>query len=342
MESTPEPQQLSKRALKRLAKQQKDTAGTSTESVVSSGPSSTVAASDQVVEHIQKRIRNLQKRKQRLDKYQEIADSSDPAVAKSLNQDQLAALQNKESVEAPLKELKDILNVYKEQEAKVAADHQAQIAQQEAAAKEREAKARAEGLAEGIERLSLTVKFLRAASYKRQLIHETPADENAGMEHMLQLVYNGDETALEAIAKLQQAVEEPVVENAISYAQIKAIALTPPEKFFEKAPEANADQTQENDASNQQNQPVQTISFLQEEVNDDPETAPGATDTTTNSQEGANGSAATNSKNGTGQAKDNKTSDKRKHYRRRNRGRGKREDKSAASAPSSAPAPAPN
>uniref|UniRef100_A0A060SZZ1 ARAD1C12452p n=1 Tax=Blastobotrys adeninivorans TaxID=409370 RepID=A0A060SZZ1_BLAAD len=333
-ESTPEPQQLSKRALKRLAKQQKDTAGTSTESVVSSGPSSTVAASDQVIEHIQKRIRNLQKRKQRLDKYQEIADSSDPAVAKSLNQDQLAALQNKDSVEAPLKELKEILNVYKEQEAKVAADHQAQQAQQEAAAKEREAKARAEGLAEGIERLSLTVKFLRAASYKRQLIHETPADENAGMEHMLQLVYNGDETALEAIAKLQQALEEPVVENAISYAQIKAIALTPPEKFFEKAPESNADQAQENDASNQQNQPVQTISFLQEEVNDDPETAPGATDTT-NGQQDANGSA-TNSKNGNGQAKgQDKTSDKRKHYRRRNRGRGKREDKSAAPAPAS-------
>jgi hypothetical protein len=272
--STPEPETdqskgLSKRALKRLQKQQQQQQQQQgAEPVLENGDKEEddEEGNDELFEYLQKRIRNLTKRKQRLDKYQEMAD--DPQAKGQLNADQLHALNNKESVEAPLKDLTELLALYKSQQAKDEKKARAKQAQHQKEMEKRVQAAKEEGVELGTDKLNLTIKFLRAASFKRQLINEIPKEESAGFEYLLQLVYNGDETSLKAIESLYNGDDIPVAENTITYSQIKKIAQTPPEKFFEK------DEPQQNHEPQQQEQPqpessLQTISFLQDEVNDD-------------------------------------------------------------------------
>lgn len=264
--STPEPgadqsKALSKRALKRLQKQQQQ----EDEPVLENGDRDE-DENDELFEYLQKRIRNLSKRKQRLDKYQEMAD--DPKAKGQLNADQLHALNNKESVEAPLKDLTELLALYKSQQAKNEAKARAKQAQHQKEMDKKVQVARQEGIDLGTDKLSLTIKFLRAASFKRQLINEIPKEESAGFEHLLQLVYNGDETSLNAIESLYNGDDAPVAEDTITYAQIKKIAQTPPEKFFEKE-EPQQDQGPQQEQPQDEQSTLQTISFLQDEVNDD-------------------------------------------------------------------------
>ncbi|KAA8917226.1 hypothetical protein TRICI_000619 [Trichomonascus ciferrii] len=259
---------LSKRALKRLQKQQQQQQEPGTEPVLANGDKEDeeTEENDELFEYLQKRIRNLTKRKQRLDKYQEMAD--DPQAKGQLNADQLHALNNKESVEAPLKDLTELLALYKSQQAKNEKKARAKQAQHQKEMEKKVQAAKQEGIEVGTDKLNLTIKFLRAASFKRQLINEIPKEESAGFEYLLQLVYNGDETSLKAIESLYNGDDAPVAENTITYAQIKKIAQTPPEKFFEKdEPKQDAEPQQQEQP--QQESSLQTISFLQDEVNDD-------------------------------------------------------------------------
>lgn len=267
--STPEPETtgqskgLSKRALKRLQKQQQQRQQEEAEPVLENGDKDD--EDDELFEYLQKRIRNLSKRKQRLDKYQEMAD--DPKAKDQLNADQLHALNNKDTVEAPLKDLTELLALYKSQRAKNAAKARAKQVQHQKEMDKKVQAAKQEGIELGTDKLNLTIKFLRAASFKRQLVNEIPKEESAGFEHLLQLVYNGDETSLKAVESLYNGDDAPVAENTITYAEIKKIAQTPPEKFFEKE-EPQQDQEPQPEQPQEQST-LQTISFLQDEVNDD-------------------------------------------------------------------------
>jgi hypothetical protein len=263
---------LSKRALKRLAKQQKETpivVDTEREASVCSEISN-ASTNDEFLDHVQKRIRNLQKRKQKLDKYQEIADAADKTVP-SLNADQLAALANKDSVEAPLKELNDVLVMYRQQLVIRATQDKVREAEIEALKNAAAESAKQEGLAIGQEKLSLTVKFLRAASFQRQLVAQTPAEENTAVEKLLQIVYTGDASSLEALDKLYEGAHEMVEENTVNYERVKEIALTAPEKFF-ATPEDNRQTTVD-----RLERRVADISFLQDEETDEVFSAVAAT-----------------------------------------------------------------
>ena len=62
---------------------------------------------DEFADHLQRRIRNLHKRKQRLQRYEQLV-----ANPNKLNADQRATLAKKESVYAPLRELEELQQVY--------------------------------------------------------------------------------------------------------------------------------------------------------------------------------------------------------------------------------------
>ena len=212
---------LSRRALKRLAKEQKQKQEQPEDNkvkvelpptrknhekkdqfIVSSINKLTITPPDhdQFVEHIQKRLRNLQKRKQKLDKYQEM----DPT---QLNEDQLTAIRNKQSVETPLKDLNELLeqyqiqlteneNRFKQLQQEINQDFKKLLDQQ---ISQEQAKA--------TEKLSLTIKFLRAASFKRQLVNDIPVEESSGLEQLLHVIYGGDDEALERLDLLYKASE---------------------------------------------------------------------------------------------------------------------------------------
>lgn len=291
--STPEPngietRGLSKRALKKLQKEQQEEEEKLAESNKEQEESQ---KDDEYLEYLQKRIRNLTKRKQKLDKTQELAD--DPTTKGQLNADQLKALENKESVEAPLKDLNELYTLYKSQCKKQEAQIKSIEKSHKKELEEKYKQAKQEGIDSGTEKLSLTIKFLRAASFKRQLTNETPAEESAAFEHLLQLIYNGDETSLNAIESLFNGDDTPVTQNTITYGEIKKIAQTPPEKFFEKdqpaEEESQVNKQQELDQQEQQlSSSLQSISFLQDEVNDDETVEQSASPTSQPEENGGN------------------------------------------------------
>ncbi|CAN6644617.1 hypothetical protein TRVA0_020S02080 [Trichomonascus vanleenenianus] len=236
---------------------------------------------DPVLEYLQKRIRNLQKRKGKLDKYQELLDLGD---AKSLNADQVSALKSREAVDAPLKDLEETLGQYNKHLAAAKQEKEREAIEQEKEVQKRLEQAKQEGIAIGTEKLSLLVKFLRAASFKRQFSDKVSAEESSGLETLLQVVYGGDEVSLAAIEKLYNGEEEPVTEDSIKYSEIKEIALTPVEKWFGNDEEEEEAEDQKEEESKAVSSGIE-ISFLQEEEPEEEEPQPQPQDEVEKSQQ---------------------------------------------------------
>ncbi|KAK7203603.1 hypothetical protein BZA70DRAFT_69568 [Myxozyma melibiosi] len=183
------------------------------------------------IETVQKRVRNLQKRKLKLDKYEEQAATPD---ALKLNADQLLALKQKDQVIFPLKELDDLTKSFKifDDEAKTSKLAAAHARKSEIASAVAQAKQAAK--AEERERIRVLVKFLHAASWKRQFPSKdsSPAELSA-FENLLALIYAGDEAAVDAVEKLAGGADELVAageevataENSLTFAQVKQLSL---------------------------------------------------------------------------------------------------------------------
>lgn len=228
------------------------------------------SAHSELVDYVGKRVRNLQKRKQKLDKLQEIKDA-DPT---RLNADQLATLQDKEMVEQMLREHGEVLKAHAREQAAHEAEIQRLEAAHAAALDEARAQAAAEGARAEREKLALTLKCLRAISYKRSL-PQTSEAETAGLEKMLQVLYHGEDESLDEVDRLFAGEDAPVTEGAITYREVREIALSPVESFFQAAQaESSEQEPQDHDAESRpsgRSGPSGgfSISFLQEEVLDD-------------------------------------------------------------------------
>lgn len=180
---------------------------------------------DAVSEFLSKRLRNLQKRKARIDKIAEISETQ------KLNADQQAALDNREYVEGVLKELSEVLEVNKQQQAKVKADAAAKEAALAESVKEVLVQAKEVGVALGEEKIRILIKFLRAASYKRQAAAQSLSvtPQSAGFEALLLSVYNGDESSVSAVTCLYEGSEKLVAEDTVSYKVIRDVSRLPVE-----------------------------------------------------------------------------------------------------------------
>ncbi|KAJ8099443.1 hypothetical protein POJ06DRAFT_256974 [Lipomyces tetrasporus] len=192
------------------------------------------------IEIVQKRIRNLQKRKQRLDKYEEQAASPD---AVKLNQDQLSALKSKDQVIYPLKELEELSKSFKtldeEQKKQKVKDIKSHAAEIRVAVSQ----ARKEALEEARERISVLVKFLHVASWKRQFASTAASEsESAAFENLLSLIYAGDDAAVDAVYKLADGADELVDEGAtaetsLTFNKIKQLSLESLDELYSKVQE---------------------------------------------------------------------------------------------------------
>ncbi|KAK9237475.1 hypothetical protein V1525DRAFT_403704 [Lipomyces kononenkoae] len=208
------------------------------------------------IEIVQKRVRNLQKRKQRLDKYEEQAATPDAA---KLNQDQVAALKSKDQVVYPLKELEELTKSFKiideeqqQQKLKETKSHNAQAQKQKIKDSESHAaevlaaadKAKKEALAEARERISVLVKFLHVASWKRQFASTAASEaESAAFESLLSLIYAGDDAAVEAVYKLSDGADELVDEEAttqrsLTFETIRQLSLESLDELYSRVQEA--------------------------------------------------------------------------------------------------------
>ncbi|KAK9467207.1 hypothetical protein V1512DRAFT_262200 [Lipomyces arxii] len=219
------------------------------------------------LETMQKRIRNLQKRKQRLDKYGEQAAT--PGAA-SLNQDQIAALKSKDQVIYPLKELEDLTKSFKaiDEEVQVQRIKEAKNHVLEIQAAATQAKKEAEN--EAHEKMKTLVKFLHVASWKRQFgSNASSQDENKAFENLLSLIYLGDESAVEAAEKLSSGVDEPVdAETSFTYSKIKKLSHELLEELYAKAQYEEAAVNAPDDSAFTED-PVVVISKPTEEDEDD-------------------------------------------------------------------------
>ncbi|KAK9447178.1 uncharacterized protein V1518DRAFT_421545 [Limtongia smithiae] len=200
------------------------------------------------IEVVQKRIRNLQKRKQRLDKYEEQAATPD---ATKLNADQIAALKSKDQVIYPLKELDDLAKVFKTFDADAKKAQSKVVQEQALAVKHAVSVAREDARKETREQMRVLVNFLHVASWKRQYpATAASAAERAAFENLLSLVYTGDDAAVDAVEKLVTGSEELVPaddpatlvtdETSISFASVQKISVDSLEDLYAKANEAAA------------------------------------------------------------------------------------------------------
>lgn len=240
---------------------------------------------DPVAEFLGKRIRNLQKRKLRIDKISEIAETQ------KLNADQIAALENRDYVEGLLKELTEALEVNKNERQKIKEAETAKYAALINSFSELLVQAKELGVSQGQEKISTLLKFLRAASIKRQQasldLSVTP--QSAGFEALLQLVYNGDDSSLAAVNNLFDGVDELVAEDTVSYKAILDVSRLPEDVILAGGDvEAQTEEAAENEASAEERSGAESkqaaetstqssvkISFLQEsELDEDSTSAP--------------------------------------------------------------------
>lgn len=259
---------LSKRALKRNAKKEP--------TPVVETVSETPEPSDKLIEFVQKRLRNLQKRKAKLDKYQTIAESGE----NTLNADQLAALADRESVEAPLKELGEVLSLYKEQLTQQETQIRQQKADYEAQLTKQTEEAKQAATDEARKSIELILGFLRAASIKRAInasvaagsteLSPVPAEETTALESLLQKLYAADDDSLKSVDLLVSGADVAVEENAATYKLIKSISKMSVTELYDasKRPEPLVKVTANGhvDPVNDINGSSLQISFLQEEV----------------------------------------------------------------------------
>lgn len=206
----------------------------------------TLPMEDDFGEHLQKRVRNLQKRKQRLDRYAELPGDQ-------LNEDQVAALSHKDSVEAPLKELQDLVSAYHSSAEQRAAEIEKEI-------KKTRAEAQEFGRREGQKALGVVLRFLHVAAVKHQT-PGVPSEELFAIAKLLEELYCGTDDALVYAEKLLAGSADPVVEGW-PYLKLRDLSLSPPKSTV---PEKTEEQ--------KESSPV--ISFLQEdELAEDSTTSP--------------------------------------------------------------------
>ena len=181
--------------------------------------------SDPVTEFLSKRIRNLQKRKLRIEKIAEISDTE------KLNADQLAALKNREFVESVLKELTETLELHKLQQEQLKAKAEAAQAELKEQVKKMLVEAKELGITQGEDKIFTLIKFLRAASIQRHLAAQdfSVTPQSAGFEALLHLVYNGDDTSLASVTKLYDGSLDLVAEDTVSYKTLRDVSRLPEE-----------------------------------------------------------------------------------------------------------------
>lgn len=187
---------------------------------------------DEFHEHIQKRIRNLRKRQTKLEEYQRTREEN----PSKLNPDQLAALSHKDSVDAPLKELTEALSLYTKLGEERKSSEAESLAQEVKKAEQR-------GREEEKETLRVLTRFLRLAAVKHQAPQTTTPAELAAIDVLLQKVYMGDESSVEAMEKLAAKSDE-VVEGEYTYAALSSLSSESTETAQtteEPAPEAEAE-----------------------------------------------------------------------------------------------------
>lgn len=266
------------------AQLESQTNATNTTDAAAAGPT------DAVSEFLHKRIRNVQKRKARIDRIVEIGDPS------KLNVDQIEALKHKDHVETLLKELTDTLAVHVAQR------------EQEAAARERAEErtntlvraalrdARRAGEAAGTDRVRTLVKFLRAASIKRQL-QPVVTPQSAAFEALLQMVYMGDESAVAAVERLHLGVEVLVADDTVPYRIVRDVSfmseedlldgkdLVEPEETASTAPvvaEVSPDATLAEEEPVAKDDATAKLSFIQQsEIDSEAPSTTNTTETTT-------------------------------------------------------------
>lgn len=181
--------------------------------------------SDPLAVHLHKRIRNIQKRKARIEKIALLPQES-------LVPDQVLALQKEPLVDTTLKELSEVMTIYnqfveddkkKQEEEKLQRDKEMEEWKEQVRKEEKN-------------KVRDLLKFLRVASILRQLQINGSLGQNSkvgsGFERLLEKVYIGDESAVETVEKLYQASEDPVymqkvddgIENiGVSYKTIKQV-----------------------------------------------------------------------------------------------------------------------
>ncbi|ODV90879.1 hypothetical protein CANCADRAFT_31719 [Tortispora caseinolytica NRRL Y-17796] len=178
---------------------------------------------EDVAEHIRKRMRNLTKRKQKLEKYEEILSNGEGDS--KLDEYQREALAHKKEVLLPLKELEDVQTAL----------HELQIAE-ESQRKETEKAAAAIAKAEyhrgydaavedSKKKILLLSQFLRDVSVRRVLTAEearSPEDIeiDAAFEKVLHAVYCGNSSAVDTILKLINEDSDYVPETSVTYKKI--------------------------------------------------------------------------------------------------------------------------
>lgn len=134
--------------------------------------------------------------------------------------------------------------------------------------------AREEGFQRGLEHVRTLVKFLYAASWRRQNNSSTEgieALENAAFETLLGMVYIGDEVAVEAVKKLASGSLESVEkseEGAISYAKIKELSSCLDNMYFEPTDEVEAVEITEYDDNFNQKQSEEAKEDKEEQISE--------------------------------------------------------------------------
>lgn len=186
-----------------------------------------VPMSNPYLEAISKRVKQLQKKRARVEGYEE--QQRNPDLAKTLNADQLALIRGKEAqILGPLRELEDLAKTQAVISLEQAKHQQLESARQETEWAEKTATAKEEGRQEARQTTNALVKFLRQAGINRQ----TPsgvAHEDAALESMLVILFEGDTQAVEAAEKMAVKSEEIVPNTeSVTFARIRQLAFEAP------------------------------------------------------------------------------------------------------------------
>lgn len=255
---------------------------------ISSTDDESAPSADALSEFLHKRIRNVQKRKARIDRISEIEDP------KKLNADQVEALKHKDHVDALLKELTDALTVHEAQREQEAVARVRATEHTNTLVRTALRDARRAGQVAGMDRVRTLVKFLRAASIKRQL-QPVVTPQSAAFEALLQMVYMGDESAVAAVERLHLGVDKLVAEDTVSYRIVRDVSFMSEEDLLDgkdlveskdastaapAAVEVSQDTALAEEEHATEDEAAAKLSFIQQSEIDDDAPSSAATETT--------------------------------------------------------------
>ncbi|ODQ53146.1 hypothetical protein SAICODRAFT_25242 [Saitoella complicata NRRL Y-17804] len=169
-------------------------------------------------EAVQKRIRVLRKKQERIEKYEQ--QKAEGKVA--LNADQIALINSKEAVTTALAELSSLIEPFTTFTKESQSTNRDRLRSVQRAVANAVVKAREQGREEGRKDVLVLVRFLRTASYVRVNPRGSDA-ENDASEAVLGMVYEGNEESCEIVRKIASESTEAIPESSVTYAQLKAI-----------------------------------------------------------------------------------------------------------------------